>query len=79
MNLRYQNLIDWSTSLSMFVVVAIFLMLFEPRYSRKRYLLSLIPFMTLWMGGNLYILLAYGIEEQGKYTLSTMPWAARGW
>ncbi len=71
MNLRYQNLIDWSTSLSMFVVVAIFLMLFEPRYSRKRYLLSLIPFMTLWMGGNLYILLAYGIEEQGKYTLLT--------
>lgn len=71
MNLRYQFLIDWSTSLSMFVVIAIFLMLFESRYARKRFYCSLIPFMALWIGVNLYILLAHGIEVQGKYTLLT--------
>lgn len=71
MNLQYQNLIDWSTSLSLFVVIFIFLMLFEPRCSKRAYVLSLLPFLTLWIGGNLYILLRYGIEAQGRYTLLT--------
>lgn len=71
MNLQYQYLIDLSTSISMFVVILVFLMLFEPRCSKKAYIISLAVFMVLWLGGNFYILLVYGIEVQGKYTLFT--------
>lgn len=55
----------------MFVVIFMFLILFEPRCSKRKYLFSLIPFMVLWFGGNLYVLLVYGLETQGKYTLLT--------
>lgn len=71
MNLQYQYLIDLTTAICMFVVVLIFLLLFEPRYSPKVYYASLIPFLVLWLGGNLYILLAYGLEVQSRYTLFT--------
>lgn len=71
MNLQYQNLLDLSTAISMFVVIFLFLFLFESRYSKKVYYASLIPFMVLWFGVNLWILLAYGLEVQGKYTLLT--------
>lgn len=71
MNLQYQYLIDITTAIAMFVVVFIFLILFDPRCSKKVYYASLIPFMVLWFGGNLYILLVYGLEIQAKYTLFT--------
>ena len=71
MNLQYQHLLDYSTMISMFVVVIIFLLLFEPRCSKKAYCASLIPFLTLWVGGNLYILFTFGLEVQGRYTLFT--------
>ena len=38
LNLAHQYLIDWSTTVSMFVVVIIFLFLFESRYPKKKYL-----------------------------------------
>ena len=56
---------------NIFEVIAAFLLLFEPRYSKKVYFASLIPFMVLWIGGNLYILLAHGLEVQERYTLLT--------
>lgn len=71
MNLQYQYLIDLSTAICMFVVIFIFLILFEARCSKKIFLASLIPFLILWVGGNLYILVVYGLEVQGKYTLLT--------
>ena len=37
MNLPYQNLLDLSAALSMFVVIIIFLFLFESRYPNKTY------------------------------------------
>lgn len=71
MNLQYQYLIDLSTSVSMFVVMMLFLILFEPRCSKKAFFLSLVFFMIFWLGGNLYILRVYGLEVQGRYTLLT--------
>ena len=46
MNLAHQNLIDISTVIAMFVVIGMFLLLFEPRYPKKTYLASLIPCMV---------------------------------
>jgi len=71
LNLSHQYLIDWSTTVSMFVVVIMFLFLFESRYPKKKYLASLIPFMICWFGLNLGILFACGIEVQGTYSLFT--------
>lgn len=71
MNLPYQNLLDLSAALSMFVVIIIFLFLFESRYPKKTYYASLIPFLSLYFGVNLSILLLFGLEVQGKYTLIT--------
>lgn len=71
MNLQYQHLIDFTTMIAMFVVIVMFLLLFEPRCSKKVYYVSLIPFLSLWFGGNIYILLAYGLNVQGKYSLLT--------
>ncbi len=71
MQLQYQYLIDCTTGVCMFVVVLIFLILFEPRYAKKTYYASLIPFLALWLGGNLYILLACGLEVHSRYTLFT--------
>lgn len=71
MDLKYGYLIELSTAICMFVVVFIFLILFESRYSKKRFLASLIPFLALWLGVNLYLLVAYGIEVQGQFTLFT--------
>lgn len=71
LNLQYQYLVEWTTALSMFAVIIVFLILFEPRWPPKVYACSLVPFLVLWLGGNLYILTAYGIEVQGNYTLLT--------
>jgi len=71
MNLEYQYLLDISTAISSFVVIAIFLLLFESRYPKKKYLASLIPFMILWFGVNLGILFALGLEVQGQLSLLT--------
>nr|WP_325199080.1 GHKL domain-containing protein [uncultured Oscillibacter sp.] len=71
MSLQYQHLIDLTTAICMFVVVFIFLILFEPRCPKKIYYVSLVSFMALWLGGNLYILLVHGLEVQEKYTLFT--------
>lgn len=75
MNLQYQYLLDLTTAICMFVVMAALLILFEPRYPKKIYYASLIPFMGLWLGGNLYILLVYGLEVQERYSLfsATLP------
>lgn len=71
LNLSHQYLIDWSTSISMFVVVLMFLFLFESRYPTKTYLKSLIPFLVCWFGLNLGILFFFGLEVQGQYTFFT--------
>ncbi len=71
MSLQYQDLFDLSVALSMFVVIAVFLFLFEPRCSRRVYVVSLVLFTALWVGGNLYVLLVYGIDVQGRYILLT--------
>ena len=67
LSLQYQDLFDLSVALSMFVVIAVFLFLFEPRCSRRVYVVSLVLFTALWVGGNLYVLLVYGIDVQGRY------------
>ncbi len=71
LNLTHQYLIDWSTTVSMFVVIILFLFLFESRYPKKKYLASLIPFLVIWFGVNLGILFVFGIETQGTYSLLT--------
>lgn len=71
MNLEYQALFDLSAVLGMLVVVFLFLILFESRYPTKVYLASLIPFLTLWVGGNLYLLFAYGANILGRWLLLT--------
>lgn len=71
MNLEYQYLLDISTAISSFVVITIFLFLFESRYPLKKYLASLIPFMVLWFGVNLGILFLLGLEVQGQLSLLT--------
>lgn len=68
LNLSHQYLIDWSTTLSMFAVILVFLFLFEPRYPTKTYLKSLIPFLIFWIGLNMSILFLCGIEVLGTYT-----------
>lgn len=71
MNLEYQYLLDISNAISSFVVIAIFLILFEARYPKKKYLASLIPFMILWFGVNLGILFVLGLEVTGQLSLVT--------
>ena len=71
LNLQYQHLIDYPTVICMFIIVLIFLLLFEPRCSKRVYYASLIPVMALWLGGNIYVLLVYGLEVLGRYTLLT--------
>ena len=71
LNLTHQYLIDWSTTISMFVVIIMFLFLFESRYPKKKYFASLIPFSICWLGLNLGILFVCGIEVQGTYSLLT--------
>ena len=71
LNLTHQYLIDWSTTISMFVVIIMFLFLFESRYPKKKYFASLIPFSICWFGLNLGILFVCGIEVQGTYSLLT--------
>ena len=71
LNLTHQYLIDYSTTISMFVVIILFLFLFESRYPKKKYLTSLIPFLLIWFGVNLGILFVFGIEVQGTYSLLT--------
>ena len=71
MNLPYQALVDASAAISSFVVIALFLILFESRYTKKTYLASLIPFALLWFGVNLGILFGLGLEAQGRFSLLT--------
>ena len=71
MNLEYQYLLDLSTAISSFVVILIFMILFESRYAKKTYLASLIPFMVLYFGLNLGILFGLGLEVQGQLSLIT--------
>ena len=71
MNLAHQNLFDLSAILGMIVVIFLFLILFESRYPTKIYLASLIPFMILWVGGNLYLLFVYGANFLGRWLLLT--------
>lgn len=71
LNLSHQYLIDWSTAISMFVVVLMFLFLSESRYPKKKYLASMIPFLVCWFALNLGILFFCGIEVQGQYTFFT--------
>lgn len=71
MNLAHQNLVDLSTVIAMFVVIGMFLILFESRYPKKVYLASLLPFMAVWFAANIAILLVWGLEVQGRYTLFT--------
>ncbi len=71
MNFRYQNLVDLSAALGLFVVIGTFLFLFESRWPKRKYLFSLILFMILWCGGNLAILLKFGIVTLGKYIIFT--------
>lgn len=71
MNLEYQHLLDISTAMSSFVVIAVFLLLFESRYPKKKYLTSLIPFLILWFGVNLGVLFVLGLEVQGQLSLLT--------
>lgn len=69
--MRYQYLIDLSTAISMLVVTVMFLILFESRLSRRAYLFTLIPFLILFFGVNLYILIVFGLDVQARYTLLT--------
>ena len=71
MNLAHQDLFDLSAVFGMIVVIFLFLILFESRYPTKIYLASLIPFMILWVGGNLYLLFAYGANFLGRWLLLT--------
>jgi len=75
MNLPYQNLLDISAAISSFVVVLLFLFLFESRYQKKAYLCSLIPFLCIWFGVNLSILFIYGLDVLGNVSLfsATIP------
>ena len=77
LNLTHQYLIDWSTTISMFVVIIMFLFLFESRYPKKKYFASLIPFSICWFGLNLGILFICGIEVQGTYSLLTATLPSR--
>lgn len=71
MELIYQNLFNATIILSMFMCIGQFLILFESRYPKKVYLASLIPAMTVWFGGNIAILLIFGLEIYGRYSLIT--------
>lgn len=71
MNLQYQHLMDFTTVVSMFAVVVMFLILFEPRCSKRVYHVTLILFLGAFFGGNIYILLVYGLNVLGKYMLLT--------
>ena len=71
MNLGHQYLVDLSAALSMFVIIVIFLFLFEPRCSKKVYYGTLIPFLAVYYAVNLYTLFGLGIEVHGRYTLLT--------
>lgn len=71
MNLGHQYLVDLSAALSMFVIIVIFLFLFEPRCSKRVYYGTLIPFMAVYYAVNLYTLFGLGIEVHGRYTLLT--------
>lgn len=71
LNLSHQYLIDISTVISMFIVILMFVSLFESRYSKGKYFATLIPFLTLWFALNIGIVVVYGIEVHAKYTLLT--------
>ncbi len=71
MNLPYQHLIDLTSAISAFVVIFLFLFLFESRYPTKKYLASLIPFMVLWLGLNMGIIFTKGTNVQGQVSLFT--------
>jgi len=71
LNFLYQNLVDLSDAIALFVVIGTFLFLFEPRWPRRKFLVSLILFMILWFGGNLAILFIFGIVTLGRYILFT--------
>lgn len=71
MNLPYQHMIDVTSAISAFVVVFIFLILFESRYPRKKYLASLIPFMIIWLCVNVGTILVKGTSFQGQISLFT--------
>jgi len=70
-NLAYQELFDASAALSMPAVIFLFLILFESRLPRRLYLATLIPFIILWIGGNLYLLIAFGANFMGRWLLLT--------
>jgi len=76
MNLEYQYLLDISTAISSFVVIAIFLILFESRYPKKKYLASLIPFMILWFGINLGILFSSALRFRDNSRCLQRPFPA---
>ncbi|MBQ3103101.1 MAG: GHKL domain-containing protein [Oscillospiraceae bacterium] len=71
MNLPYQHLIDISTMISTFVVILLFLMVFEHRWEKRVYLRSLIPFLILWFGVNIAQIILFGVEGQGRMSLFT--------
>lgn len=71
MNMVHQDLFDLSVAIGMLVVILLFLILFESRCPTKIYLASLIPFMLLWLSGNLYILIAWGLDVLGRWSLLT--------
>ncbi len=71
MTLAYQELFDSSAALAMPVAIFLFLILFESRLPRKLYLATLIPFIVLWIGVNLYLLVAFGPIFMGRWMLLT--------
>lgn len=64
-----------SGAMVLVAVTLAFCLLFEPRYPRKKYLASLLPFLAVLLGSNFYVIFRYGFAIYGKVCLliATIP------
>ena len=73
--MKYELLNNLSGVAILLIITLVFTMLFETRYSKKKYLSSLIPFLVILFSINFYIIFTKGFAFYGKVTLlfATLP------
>ena len=69
--MKYEFLNNLSGATLLVVVTVVFSLLFETKYTLKTYLKSFIPFITILLGVNFYVIFKYGFSSYAQLTFFT--------
>ena len=69
--MKYEFLNNLSGATLLIVVTVVFSLLFETKYTLKTYLKSFIPFITILLGVNFFVIFKYGFSSYAQLTFFT--------